>query len=56
MIEYFINLIYFFNFYIILISKTKSYILSYVFWVYDYIFERLTESRRKLIAKEFKYL
>jgi hypothetical protein len=55
MIEYFIDLTRFFNFYIIFIGKTKLYISSYTLWVYNYIFERLTKSCRKLIAKKFNY-
>ena len=51
-IGYLINIIRLFNFFIIIVRKTKSVTLPYTLQIYDELFKRLTESRRRLKAKQ----
>ena len=49
---YLIDIIRPFNFFTTTVGKTKSVTLPYTLQIYDELFERLTESRRRLTAKQ----
>ena len=50
-VGYLIDLVCPFNFFTTTVGKTKGVTLLYVLRIYDELFERLTESRRRLEAK-----
>lgn len=55
-IGYLVDIVRPFNFFTTTVGKTKSVTLPYGLAIYDELFERLMESRRRLKAKEHKYL
>ena len=54
-IGYLVDIVRLFNFFTTTVGKTKSVTLPYGLAIYDELFERLMESRRRLKAKEHKY-